>query len=459
MDRRTSLVWRFVVTRRRFPLALGITSLLLLALLVPSNALADATGDGGAASSAFASALARGPLFAVGAAFVGGLLVSLTPCVYPMIAITVSVFGANQAKSRLQAAGLSSVFVLGIAVMFTALGVGAALSGAIFGKFLSNPYVVAGLAVTFLAMAISMFGGFEMALPSSLNNRLATVGGIGFGGAFVLGLVSALVAAPCTGPVLTGILVWIATSHQLVLGTGVMFTFACGLGVPFFLVGTFAVSLPKGGSWMLGVKWIFGVVLAVVALYFLRNVVGPLQHLARPGNTFGLVCVAVLLVSMGLASMHVAAEKKGAKHPEWSKPFKLTSIPFAIGAGFLLISWIQLPKAQLEWLTSEAEGTKIASTEHRPLILDFGAEWCAACKELTTHTFADDSVRSEAGRFVAVRVDATDDDDPQVNAIKDKYKVVGLPTVVVMDSEGHEKVRFNEFVPPERFLSAIRAVN
>ncbi len=444
----------------RLASVLGVAFAIAVFFALAGNAYADTGGDvTGSSSNAFADALARGPVVALGAAFVGGLLVSLTPCVYPMIAITVSVFGANQAKSRLQAAGLSSVFVLGIAVMFTALGVGAALSGAIFGRFLSNPYVVAGLAALFLAMSASMFGAFEMALPASLNNRLATVGGIGFTGAFILGLVSALVAAPCTGPVLTGILVWIAASHRVVLGTGVMFTFACGLGVPFFLVGTFAVSLPKGGSWMLGVKWFFGVVLAVVALYFLRNTFSPLQHLAQPGGAFALVSAGLLAVAIVLASLHMAAEKKGAKHPERSKPFKLASIPLGVAGGFLLISWFQIPKAQLEWLTSEAEGSRIASAEHRPLIVDFGAEWCGACKELTAHTFSDDTVRAEAGRFVAVRVDATDDDDPQVNAVKDKYKVVGLPTVVVMDSSGRERVRFNEFVPPDRFLSAIRTVN
>jgi thioredoxin:protein disulfide reductase len=451
------------VTKRRSLPAGRLLAVFIFAALsvVPRLALADMGGSGvdGSASGVFADALARGPVFAVLAAFVGGLLVSLTPCVYPMIAITVSVFGANQAKSRLQAAGLSSVFVLGIAVMFTALGVGAALSGAIFGRFLSNPYVVGGLAVVFLGMSASMFGAFEMALPSSLANRLATVGGIGFGGAFVLGLVSALVAAPCTGPVLTGILVWIATSHQLVLGTGVMFAFALGLGVPFFLVGTFAVSLPKSGSWMLGVKWIFGVVLAVVALYFLRNVVGVLQHIARPTHAFAVASAALLGVAMVLAWMYVATERKGARHPERSKAYKLLSIPLAIAGGFMLVSWIQVPKAQLEWLTSEVDGARLASSEHRPLIVDFGAEWCGACKELTSHTFADEKVRSEAGRFVAVRVDATDEDDPQISAVKDKYRVVGLPTVVVMDSRGQEKVRFNEFVPPDRFLEAIRAVN
>ncbi len=451
------------MTKCRSPwsLRLGWLFVLVMVAALPRIALADSgSGDAaGSAAGAFSDALARGPVFAVLAAFVGGLLVSLTPCVYPMIAITVSVFGANQAKSRLQAAGLSSVFVLGIAVMFTALGVGAALSGAIFGRFLSNPFVVGGLAIVFLLMSASMFGAFELALPSGLTNRLATVGGIGFGGAFVLGLVSALVAAPCTGPVLTGILVWIATSHRVVLGTGVMFTFALGLGVPFFVVGTFAVSLPKSGSWMLGVKWIFGVVLAVVALYFLRNVVGALQHVAQPTRAFGGTSISLLGAAMVLAWLYVAAERRGAVHPERSKAYKLVSIPLAIAGGFMLVSWIQLPAAQLEWLTSEVDGAKLASAEHRPLIVDFGAEWCGACKELTSHTFADEKVRSEAGRFVAVRVDATDEDDPQVNAVKDKYRVVGLPTVVVMDSRGQEKVRFNEFVPPQRFLEAIRAVN
>jgi thiol:disulfide interchange protein DsbD len=439
----------------RFSLAL-----LALALFVTWPLAAHASDVVGAApAGAFGQALARGPVFAAAAAFAGGLLVSLTPCVYPMIAITVSVFGANQAKSRLQAAGLSSVFVLGIAVMFTALGVGAALSGAIFGKFLSNPYVVGVIAVVFLGMAASMFGAFELALPSGLNNRLATVGGIGYGGAFLLGLVSALVAAPCTGPVLTGILLWIAESHRVLLGTGVMFAFALGLGLPFFLVGTFAVSLPKGGSWMLGVKWFFGVVLAVVAFYFLRNVIPPLQHLAKPGAAFAAIASAMVVVSVALAYVYVASEKRNAKHPSWSKPSKIVSIPLAIIGGFLLISWIQLPKAQLQWLSSEADGVRLAQAEHRPVIVDFGAEWCGACKELTSHTFADDQVRSEAGRFVAVRVDATDEDDPQVNAIKGKYKVVGLPTVVVLDSQGKEQARFNEFVSADRFLAAIRAVD
>jgi thioredoxin:protein disulfide reductase len=271
--------------------------------------------------------------------------------------------------------------------------------------------------------------------------------------------VSALVAAPCTGPVLTGILLWIAASHRVLLGSGVMFSFALGLGLPFFIVGTFAISLPKAGSWMLAVKWLFGVVLAVVALYFLRNVVPSLQHLAQRGIAFAGVCAGLVAAGVVLAYVHVAAERRNAKHPTWSKPAKLASIPMAIIGGFLLVTWMQIPKAQLEWIGSEADGTRLAQAEHRPLIVDFGAEWCGACKELASHTFSDDKVRDEAGRFVAVRVDATDEDDPQVNAVKGKYGVVGLPTVVVLDSRGKERARFNEFIPPERFLAAIRAID
>lgn len=441
---------RDAFVRLAIPLGLFIAFMTLPALAIAAD---------GSDTGVFARAMERGPMFALGAAFAGGLLVSLTPCVYPMIAITVSVFGANQAKSRWHAAGLSGAFVLGIATLFTILGVATAATGGVFGDFLANKWVVGFISLVFLVLAASMFGAFELALPASLNNRLATVGGIGFGGAFTLGLVSALVAAPCTGPALTGILIWIATTKNLLLGTGVMFTFAIGLGVPFFLVGTFAVSLPKGGAWMLGVKWVFGVVLAVVAFYFLRNAIPFLRNIASPTDAFYYGSLGAFLVGLVLAAVHVAGERKKSKIAHLSKPTKLASIPFAVIGGYCVIAYMITPKAQLEWLTDESSAVTAAKSSHKPMIVDFGASWCTACEELNTHTFADDRVRSEAGRFVALRVDASDDEDEAVNAIKDKYRVVGLPTVVVFDSEGQEKVRFNEFIPPEKFLEAIEAVN
>lgn len=431
------------------------------ALLVPALAFAAGDAPAGSNSSAFQNTLASGGLtMAYLAAFGAGLAMCLTPCVYPMIAITVSVFGGGaQAKSKARGAILSGFFILGMALLFTTLGVVSALSGGVFGTYLSNPYVVGFIAALFLVLSSSMFGAFEMALPASVNNRLATVGGIGPGGAFILGLVSALVAAPCTGPFTTGVLLYISTTKSVLLGGSVMFTMALGLGLPFFLVGTFAVSLPKGGAWMLGVKWIFGVALATFALNFLRNGFPMMTQLVSKGGTYAVVGGVLLALGLGLAGVHVAGERRKSPIAHLSKPFKLASIAPAVAGAFMVVSWVQIPKGELRWFESEVEAKTLASAEKKPMIVDFGAEWCAACKELAVHTFADEKVRDEAGRFVAVKVDATDDENPQINALKDKYKVVGLPTVVVLDSEGREKVRFNEFVPPERFLDAIKTVN
>src|SRR3954469_16426289 len=226
----------------------------------------------------FTQSLARGPAYAGLTAFLGGLLVCLTPCVYPMVAITVSVFGARGDTSRSRAMWLSTAFVLGIAAMFTPLGLVAGLTGSLFGSALSNPWVTTCIALVFLGLAASMFGAFEFMLPSGVTNRLARVGGGGYGGAFLIGLVSGLVAVPCTGPVLTGILLWIGKTRSAGLGAGVLFAFSIGLGIPFWLVGAFAVHLPKGGRWMIYVKSLFGIILATAALYFLKNAVRSLGH-------------------------------------------------------------------------------------------------------------------------------------------------------------------------------------
>jgi thiol:disulfide interchange protein DsbD len=437
---------------RRFP-RLGLARALVVALLLaPSAAFA-------AESSMFEQALARGigPAFAL--AFVSGLGLTLTPCVYPMIAITVSVFGgADAAPTRGRAAALSASFVLGMASLFTGLGVFFAMSGQVFGSFLGNAWVLRGLAAIFVALALSMFGAWEFALPSSLQNRLAAAGGLGFGGAFVLGLVTSLVAAPCTGPFMTGLLLWISTTKNVLLGAGIMFVFALGLGAPFFLVGTFAVSLPKGGSWMLAVKWFFGVALALLAFHFLRIATPALQLAAKPATgALGGAALAVV-VGLVLAMVHVGAERRGSSFANLSKPAHLASIPLAVGGAAFLLAAFLVPPPALAWVTDEAQAVAQARGEKRPLLVDFGAEWCAACKELTKYTFADERVREEGTRFVALQIDATDDEDPRIEAVKGKYKVVGLPTVVLFDSEGNEVKRFNEFVEAPVMLEAMKAV-
>jgi thiol:disulfide interchange protein DsbD len=448
-------------TTRRSPVAWPFFAALLV-LLLPSLAFAE--------QDAFTQAIeSDSPLLAGVMAFGGGLLTCLTPCVYPMIAITVSVFGARSASTWRERVMLSSAFVLGIVVLFTSMLVGAALTGAIFGRALSNPWVLATIAVVFIALAASMFGAFEMTLPDGLMQRLSTVGGLGYGGAFLLGLVSGVIAAPCTGPVLTGILIWIGRTQNVALGAVVGTLFSLGLGLPFFLVGAFAVSLPKGGKWMLSVKSFFGVVMLVVALHYLQVAFPILIQPVKGTSTFLLAMIGLVVVGLIL----------GAVHLDWGDGGTGIKVRKGVGilattlGGFWAWAAIDVPvvndavaateaapgASPVAWEHSEQTATTRAKAENKPLLIDFTADWCAACKELSKHTFSDPRVMAEASRFVACKVDATDDEDEQINAVKEKYKVVGLPTVVLYDSKGQERKRFNEFVDAEKFLAAIKEVN
>ncbi|MGO9837392.1 MAG: protein-disulfide reductase DsbD family protein [Polyangiaceae bacterium] len=428
--------------------------------------LARAEG-GGSDTNAFARALAHSAPVALGASYIFGLATSLTPCVYPMIAITVSVFGAREAKSRLEGMLLSLVFVLGIVSLFTPMGVASALTGKGFGAALGNGWVVAGIALVFLSLAASLFGAFELALPQGLNNRLASVGGSGYRGAFVLGLVCGLVAAPCVGPFLFGLLGWIATTRNVGLGSAAMALYGLGLGTLFFVVGTFAVNLPKAGPWMMGIKWAGGVCLAYMALAYVRDAMPKerLHEIANPASAYGFAGVSIFAVGVALAGIHVAAERRRSALVHLSKPTKLASILPAIVGLFMVVTWYRLPRdtgtahGELTWESNEALAASRAETEHRPMLSDFGASWCGACKELEERTFPDPRVREQGARFVALRVDATDDDNPDVADVRQKYHATeGLPVVLLFDSRGTEALRFTEFVPPDRLAAAMMRV-
>ena len=246
----------------------------LVAFVTASSASTHASADTlSELTEPFSQALQGGSyLGALGLVFVAGLATSLTPCVYPMIAITVSVFGARQAESRGRAALLSTMFVLGIAALFTPLGVASALTGSAFGSALSSPWVVGSLAALFAVMALSMFGLFDIALPSALQNRLANAGGFGVRGAFVLGFVNGFIAAPCTGPVLAVLLTWVATTGNVAFGALALFVYAIGIGVLFWVVGTFAITLPKSGRWVEWTKSAFGIAMLALAFYYLRGI-------------------------------------------------------------------------------------------------------------------------------------------------------------------------------------------
>jgi thioredoxin:protein disulfide reductase len=442
-------------------------------LLYPLAALA---ADGGSDTGAFQRALSHGSVVALGASYVFGLATGLTPCVYPMIAITVSLFGARQAKSRLEGLLLSLTFVVGIVCLFTPLGVISALTGKGFGAALGNPWVVASIALVFLALSASLFGAFEIALPPGLQNRLSSIGGSGYRGAFLLGLVCGIVSAPCVGPFLFGLLGWIATTRNVALGSAAMALYGLGLGTLYFVVGAFAVSLPKAGAWMVGAKWIGGVCLAYMALGYVRDALPgeAVRSLASPAPVYAAAGLLVLGVGVGLAGVHVAAERRRSTIARLSRPAKLASVVPAVAGLFMVVTWWQLPRSSvitladaatggpgvdLRWESSEPTATARAAVEHRPLLVDFGATWCAACKELELKTFADPHVRSEGARYVALHVDATNDDDPDVTRVREKYRATeGLPVVLLMGSDGREAVRFTEFVPPDRFAAALATV-
>jgi thioredoxin:protein disulfide reductase len=330
----------------------ALSSVLLVMAMSPAAFASDA-GD------RFTAALEQGPLYAALAALIGGLLTSLTPCVYPMIAVTVSVFGAKQAKSRRQAMLLSTMFVLGIAAMFTPMGLVAGLTGSLFGSALSSRWVVAGIAIVFLALSGSMFGLFEFVLPSKLTNKLATMGGIGYGGAFVLGLISGVVAAPCTGPVLTGILLWIGKTQSPWLGAGALFAFSMGLGVPFWLVGTFAIQLPKSGKWMIAIKSFFGIIMAVAALYFLKNAFPQLTHALPTTTLVPIVAVVAAVVGIALGAIHLNFDE-GRIH----SIRKAIGLVLSIAGLVVAVTWLEMPKE----LAGPAEGTAFAAeSPNKPL--------------------------------------------------------------------------------------------
>ena len=477
----TPMTRRARTPRARTLLTAAIAFAFAAMMLIPTLALA--APSTGSDTGAFSRYAGQSFFIALGASYVFGIVSSLTPCVFPMIPITVAIFGATDAKSKLRAAGLSGTFVLGIAILFTGLGLAAATSGSLLGSALQQKWVLIGIAVVFAVLASSMFGAFEMALPSSLNNKLSTVGGVGYKGALILGLVMGLVAMPCTGPFITGMVIWIASTKNVALGGACMFVFALGLGTPFFLAGAFAARLPKTGAWMLGVKWASGVGLSYFALSYLRDAFPVLEKLAQPGTVYGVVAGTILMAGFILGVVHIAAERRKSKIAHLSKPMKLASIAPAVAGAFMFFTWFQMAKSPaiseaiaadkppsgdgqaavvakpIVWLAKETDAIAKASAEKKPLIIDFGASWCKACKELEELTFPDARVRGEAQRFVALRVDASDDDSPEVKVLQAKYKVVGLPTVVILDSAGKESARFNEFAPPDRFAAALKSVN
>lgn len=382
-------------------------------------------------------------------AFLGGLATSLTPCVYPLIPITISLFGAREAP-RAQALGLAACYVGGIAATYTTLGLAVGLLGGQFGSFMTSPWVIVPVALFFLLMAASMFGAFELSLPNELQGRLSQVGGRGPIGAFLMGLVAGIVAAPCTGPPLAALLVFVSTQRSVMLGGSLLFTYALGMGVLFFGIAGFALKMPKSGAWMDGVKAVFGVIMTVAALYYLRNISPLLRSVGSSSQTFLIIQVALVAVGVVMGGLTLSFSDGMTRAVR-----KGIGVVLIVVGLYGCVSWTLAPRGDLKWMTDEVQALAKAKSEGKPLLIDFGADWCLPCKQMELKTFPNEAVRRELSRFVLLRVDCSEETE-QNTALQNKYQSQTLPSVLVFDRSGNRTAWFHEYTPPEALLSALQ---
>ncbi len=415
-----------------------------------------------------------GYFMALGLAFVTGLLLSFSPCTYPMIPITVSIF-AGQKRTIGRGFVLSLFYVGSMAVVYGLLGLIVSMVGGVFGAWLASPTVVITIAAVFVVFALSMFGLFDLNLPMFLRQRLGTAKtGGGVLGAIVLGVIAALVVSPCVGPFVAGILLYVATHGSPVVGFVTLFVFALGLGTLFVIIGTFSSAinaLPNSGEWMNSVKRFFGFVLLLMALYFLRTVIDP--------------AVTTLLAGLTLIAFGVFGggfDRLSAEAGLFARLKKFLGILAVLIGAYLLMGTVLregfiLPPASqwlpsggatatqtddhlIAWETDLNQGLSRARSEGRPVLIDTWATWCANCRVLDKKTFGDSSVAAEAERFVSIRVHLEKAGSETTKDFMTRFslKHYSLPTTILLDSSGTVRGIIQGVIGPEDMLARMRAV-
>lgn len=348
--------------------------------------------------------------------FVSGILTSLTPCVYPMIPITINIFGrasqrhnVNNRKFNSHTFGLSGIYVAGMCFTYSIMGLIAGLTGSLFGKILQSPWMLLFLAVLFFTLALSQWGLFKLQLPSSVQSKLASKGSTESAlGIFIMGLVSGLIVSPCVGPVIAGILAFVFDTSDALKGLLYFFSFSLGLGILFLLIGGFSgilSSLPKSGAWMTRINRILASLMILAAGYY--------------GILFGK--------QMGL----------------WGNAHNVQNQSASL----------------IHWNTDENAAYALAKEKGLPMFVDFTAEWCEACHEIEKHLFSDPEIGNLIdSKYIPLRFDVTAQDETN-EAILKKYGVLSLPTLVFVSKDGviAEKPRVNGVLSKEEMLGVLRS--
>lgn len=376
--------------------------------------------------------------------FLGGLALNLTPCVYPLIPITVSYFGAQASGSKSQSILMGVFYALGMSITYSVLGVFAALTGSLLGTALQNPVVILGIALILVILGTSMFGLFDIRVPQSLA-LIGNKNRSGYFGSVLMGLTVGFIAAPCIGPFVLSLLVYVGKLGSPLTGFLLFFVLSMGLGLPYIFLAASSSSiskLPRSGEWMEGVKIIFGLILFGMAL----NTLAPLI----PKDIFKYLFPVYIILS-GIYLLFI--DKKGKSSSVYTKIKKIIAV-FAIIMGVWMLK-PQEGKTEVNWkiLTSVESIEKSVISENKPVMIDFYADWCAQCKELDEYTYTNPEIVELSKNVNTIKVDLTKENE----SITEKYGIKGLPVVIFMNSKGEEykDLRVTGFLKPEEFKEKI----
>lgn len=387
--------------------------------------------------------------------FFAGLAVNLTPCVYPMLTVTASLFSQKDKQQSLWVSFLKAqCYVLGIAVMYSSLGLFASLTGALFGSILQNHWVVLGVSILLFVLALAMFDVYQLQVPAELLQKLGGSRKATYLGLFLSGLVVGIFAAPCVGPPVIALLTTVAEKADPVNGFLSFFIFSMGLGLPYLILGTFEGLLPKvpkSGGWLTWFKHLFGVLLIGFSLFYLLIAVAP-QFIKW------LVPAMLFIGGIYLGFMHTAAKN----HRRFFYFQKICGVAALIAGAAIVYRSCQMAPEKLVWEEYKPYKLALAQERRQPVVIDFSADWCITCHELENNVFSHPQVVGELNKFTRLRVDATDMEAPEAAQALDQFDVQGLPAVIFIGSSGQEvrEARVTSYVPPTEFLkSAQHALN